>query len=69
MSINIYNPHIIFTWFKPLKMPSTPLGNFNNAHTLVVHGGCCKGISKFTHLHLLYSSSILPHPRGYLETC
>ena len=60
---------MIFTWFKPLKMPSTPLGNFNNAHTLVVHGGGCKGISKFTHLHLLYSSSILPHPRGYLETC
>ena len=48
---------------------STPLGNFNNAQTLVVHGGGCKSISKFTHIHLLYSSSILPHPRGYLETC
>ena len=65
-------PYMIFYIIQilpTLPIHSTPLGNFNNAKTLVVHGGGCKSISKFTHIHLLYSSSILPHPRGYLETC
>ena len=71
MLIN-FIPYMIFYIIQILptfSIHSTPLGNLNNAQTLVVHGGGCKSISKFTHIHLLYSSSILPHPRGYLETC